>query len=234
MVASAETLAYAVATGEVGDPRSFKRPVRVTVPRALPTDDVLVARKAGRANPSEVRSSKGEPSSRAVPGWHGPLTLDLVQGSAFAASEARAPGGSATGAGLAVLCTTFDEVRALRTFDGALRACARGAGAVHPEPPCLAAEREQGSRRCAPKLPRSRGSKGQASIVLPAPSHWAVGEATSVQTGATRVPLTWLALGREREWAAAGSRSGSVSAHGAGRSGGGGLARARTFGLVGA
>ncbi len=33
IVASAETIAYAVATGEVGDPRAFKRPVRVTIPR---------------------------------------------------------------------------------------------------------------------------------------------------------------------------------------------------------
>ncbi|HVJ90815.1 MAG TPA: aconitase family protein, partial [Labilithrix sp.] len=41
-IASAESLAYAVATGEMGDPRGFKRPVRVTIPRALPTDDVLV------------------------------------------------------------------------------------------------------------------------------------------------------------------------------------------------
>ena len=48
LVASAETLAFAVATGEVGDPRAFKRPVHVTVPRALPTDDVLVARKGDR------------------------------------------------------------------------------------------------------------------------------------------------------------------------------------------
>lgn len=44
LVASAETLAYAVAHGEIGDPRYFKRPVRVTVPRTLPTDDVLLAR----------------------------------------------------------------------------------------------------------------------------------------------------------------------------------------------
>lgn len=44
VVASAETLAYAVAAGEIGDPRMFKRPVRVTVPRVLPTDDVLVVR----------------------------------------------------------------------------------------------------------------------------------------------------------------------------------------------
>jgi len=45
IVASPETLAYAVATGVLGDPRGFKRQVRVSVPRALPTDDVLVVRK---------------------------------------------------------------------------------------------------------------------------------------------------------------------------------------------
>lgn len=42
VVASQETLTYAVATGKVGDPRGFKRPVRVSVPRSLPTDDVLI------------------------------------------------------------------------------------------------------------------------------------------------------------------------------------------------
>jgi aconitate hydratase len=44
IVASAETLAYSVATGHVGDPRAFKRPVRITLPRLLPTEDVLVVR----------------------------------------------------------------------------------------------------------------------------------------------------------------------------------------------
>jgi aconitate hydratase len=44
VVVSAETLAWSVATGVLGDPRGFKRPARVTVPRALPTDDVLVVR----------------------------------------------------------------------------------------------------------------------------------------------------------------------------------------------
>src|SRR4051812_29437335 len=76
IVASAETLAYAVATGVVGDPRSFKRPVRVTVPRALPTDDVLV-----------LRDKKGEASQKKKPHvlppaspWKGPLTLDVLEG----------------------------------------------------------------------------------------------------------------------------------------------------------
>ncbi len=43
--ASAETLAYAAATGTLADPRAFKRPVRVSVPRSLPTDDVLMVRE---------------------------------------------------------------------------------------------------------------------------------------------------------------------------------------------
>ncbi len=45
VVASQETLTYAVATGTLGDPRGFKRPVRVSVPRSLPTDDVLIVRQ---------------------------------------------------------------------------------------------------------------------------------------------------------------------------------------------
>ena len=57
VVASAETLAYAVATGNVGDPRSFKRPVRVTVPRALPTDDVLILRER-RPDAARPRSGR--------------------------------------------------------------------------------------------------------------------------------------------------------------------------------
>ncbi|MCH2110133.1 MAG: aconitase family protein, partial [Polyangiaceae bacterium] len=44
LICSAETLAFGVAYGEVGDPRGLKRPVRITVPRNLPTDDVLLSR----------------------------------------------------------------------------------------------------------------------------------------------------------------------------------------------
>jgi hypothetical protein len=37
--------------------------------------------------------------------------------------------------------------------------------------------------------------------VLPAPGQWAEREATTVSVGATKLPLTWLALGAERAWA---------------------------------
>ncbi len=42
--ASVEAAAFAVAHGKIGDPRAFKRPTRVTVPRELPTEDVLIVR----------------------------------------------------------------------------------------------------------------------------------------------------------------------------------------------
>lgn len=76
-VVSAETLAYAVATGTLGDPRSFKRPVRVTVPRALPTDDVLVLRdKKG-----ETGLKKTTPAAIPARPWAAALRLRVVTAS---------------------------------------------------------------------------------------------------------------------------------------------------------
>ncbi len=76
VVASAETVAYAVATGAIGDPRSFKRPVRVTVPRALPTDDVLILRdKKGEQN-----ASKRAPPPPGAVTWKAAASLDLFEG----------------------------------------------------------------------------------------------------------------------------------------------------------
>ncbi len=62
VVVSPETLAYAAATGEIGDPRGFKRPVRVSVPLSLPTDDVLVVRDK-KALDALARAAATEPPS---------------------------------------------------------------------------------------------------------------------------------------------------------------------------
>src|SRR5579859_7087443 len=78
LVASAETLAYAVATGNVGDPRSFKRPVRVTVPRALPTDDVLILRERQKEPSVAKRPPLPAPASTAA--WGTGANLELVEG----------------------------------------------------------------------------------------------------------------------------------------------------------
>jgi hypothetical protein len=42
--ASPESLAMAVARGVVHDPKAFRRLPRLKLPRALPTDDVLIVR----------------------------------------------------------------------------------------------------------------------------------------------------------------------------------------------
>ncbi len=67
VIVSAETLAFAAATGEIADPRGFKRPVRVSVPRVLPTDDVLVVRDK-KALDALTRASipRDTPSRRAL------------------------------------------------------------------------------------------------------------------------------------------------------------------------
>jgi aconitate hydratase len=78
IVASSETLAYTVATGHIGDPRSFKRPVRVTVPRVFPTDDVLIIRQ----RKSEGASSKKSATQSAIVayGWQVEQRLELARG----------------------------------------------------------------------------------------------------------------------------------------------------------
>lgn len=92
LVVSPDTLAYAVAHGTVGDPRSFKRPARVTVPRNLPTDDVLIARGAvarggakgkGRVDKKALRTSEPPPGVRsshppAPKNWQHPTVLSLI------------------------------------------------------------------------------------------------------------------------------------------------------------
>ena len=138
VVASAETLSYAVATGEIGDPRAFKRPVRVTVPRALPTDDVLVVRERKAAD-AGVKKGAAQPAAVApapvvASGWKGAQTLDVVEAVAFLTGAAAPSNGKAASL-VAVLCATLDEVRtvAARAAHGEDLRVRRGARAVHPE-----------------------------------------------------------------------------------------------------
>ena len=254
IMASAETLAYAVATGEIGDPRSFKRPVRITVPRALPTDDVLVARKSGRADPPG-RSKREPPASVALPAalpskaWQGQLTLELVPCSAFAASLVTPSSEAGVRPAIGVVCSTLDEVRWLCDRISApraahARAAASPAGAVRavlaPFVPTLLVSQLSAAGIAALRVEPStaRALKGLRSLALPGPSQWATGEPTSMQGGAGALLLTWLALGRERDWVARGPSPGASGpgAHGAGvpvagaSAGGGGDAPAGSAG----
>jgi aconitate hydratase len=208
LVASAETLALAVATGEVGDPRSFRRPVRVTVPRTLPTDDVLVARKGERPQqPRRMPEANGRHVT--VPrmfdgvalGWRVGQTLDLVDRAALADSTVQSGNGGNQCAGLAVVCATLDEVRDLATRAPELAHAVRAVLAPYIPSSCVALLSAAGIVAIRLDPPAAKGLKGQKTLALPPPGQWAERQATAVSVGGSKLPLTWLASGTERAWA---------------------------------
>ncbi len=228
VVASAETLAYAVATGEVGDPRAFKRPVRVTVPRAMPTDDVLIARKAGRgdrSDPSPARGAKPRDVSPPAHLWKAAQTLVLVEGAALAdAATANGvepangvPGKDASGppkadgSRVAVVCLTLDEVRELAGRAAEIAPAVRAVLAPYIPSSLVALFSAAGIAAIGIDAAAAKGLKGQRTIALPAPSQWPERGAATIAVGPTKLPLTWLALGAERAWATGGGAIGAAA-----------------------
>jgi aconitate hydratase len=207
VVASAETLAFAVATGEIGDPRAFKRPVRATVPRALPTDDVLVARKAGRAEGSPRRAEPARAVPRkdpppAFPAWNAAQTLEIVDGAAL---DERL--GTPDRVGLAAVCATLDEVRSVAARAPQVAHSVRAVVATYIPSSLVALLSAAGIAALRVDLPTAKKLEGQKMIALPAPSQWAERDATTVTAGGAKLPVTWLALGAERTWATGGARA---------------------------
>jgi homoaconitase/3-isopropylmalate dehydratase large subunit len=200
VIASAETLAYAVATGSAGDPRSFKRPVRVTVPRTLPTDDVLIVRK-GKGKGKDGEGVKAAPLE--VPlahGWQGAAqTLPLV----VRRDRPETPS--------ALVLDSLDDVRWVARRASELCPTVRVVIAPHIPSGVVALLAGTGilALRAAPDA--IRVLQGQPSVGLPAPSEWNGGPTFNVSAGGKALELTWLALGPERSWTTAGSaKSASV------------------------
>ena len=198
-VASAETLAYAVATGEIGDPRAFKRPVRVTVPRALPTDDVLVARKAerGAAVRAVMQASGHDPAEGAL-AWKAGQTLELVPGHDLERHENLTGTGRS---GVAVVCATLDEVRNLALRATSIAPAVRAVLAPYIPSSLVALLSAAGIAALRIDAGSVKKLEGQRSISLPPPAQWAEREPTAVAVGAARLLLTWLAFGADRAWA---------------------------------
>lgn len=192
-VVSAETLAYAVATGELGDPRSFKRPVRLTVPRNLPTDDVLLVRKGRAKGASSKKKVEPPVSSRrraaeAPPSWQAETSLSLL-------ADRQPPSEPS-----AVLATTLADVQWAAQeagSSGSLRAI------IAPHIPsatvCMLTGLGVLALRADEAALEALGS--QRSVTIPAPSGWSDGE-IQLLAGAHPVRVTWLARGLERDWIA--------------------------------
>lgn len=196
VVASAETLAYTVATGAVGDPRAFKRPVRITVPRVLPTDDVLVIRER-RADPNAAKRPAPTPPVPPPP-WKGPLTLSLVQGVPGALTSALADGPP-----LALVASTLSEVRGLanRALDlgpnvRAVVATFLPSGIGHILAGIGVATFTTTDEGLA-------ALRDETSLPLPAPAQWL--EPVVIKGAKGEASLRWTAIDVERIWMAAGS-----------------------------
>lgn len=197
VVASAETLAYAVASGQVGDPRSFKRPVRVTVPRSLPTDDVLIVRKGKGKAKAEGEGTKPPALARITPeGFKKPSTLH-VRGVRAELSQPSA-----------LVLSSLDDVRWAARRAGALVPNLRAVIAPHIPSGTLPIFAGLGVLALVAEQRTIEQIRGQASIGLPAidKAEKASGPDTiSVSAGDATLELRWSAIGLERDWTQAGS-----------------------------
>lgn len=193
VVASAETLAYAVATGSIGDPRSFKRPVRITVPRTLPTDDVLIVRK-GKGKQKEAEGGKSAPLEAApVHGWKTEQVLPIV-------TQRGAPREPS-----ALVLESLDDVRWLIRRAADLCKTVRAVVAPHIPSGSVPVLAGLGILALSATPEAIAALKSHGSLRVPDPREWNGARKLTTNAGASSVDLEWLAVGAERDWTASGT-----------------------------
>ncbi len=200
LVGSAEALSYAVAHGVVGDPRAFKRPARVTVPRVLPTEDVLVVRKkAQKKGPQPIPFKPTAP--RPITPWTGTTTLQLVRGIPNGEMLFQDPAEGKKTTGLALVLEALDDVRSVSeaiTTGAAVRAII--ASYIPSQVVSALASEGIASFQASPTAVTTLGK--QKKLSLPKSTAW--GARTAVSAGKAKVQLRWLAIDREQKWTQAG------------------------------
>jgi aconitate hydratase len=191
LVASAETLAYAVAHGKVGDPRSFKRPVRVTVPRTLPTDDVLIVRKTrGKQQRNGAQSGQAFAGPQNPTRWTDRTMLPVVTARTAPAEPS------------AVVVNSLEDVRwaerSARTSDDI-----KAVIAPHIPAATVSVLSGLGVLALRGSAADMKQLSNASSVALPSPSEWHNG-GIRVTADTSELTLEWLAVGAERSWAEAG------------------------------
>ncbi len=192
VVASAETIAYAVAHGKVGDPRGFKRPVRVTVPRTLPTDDVLIVRK-GKGK-SKVDAPKAAPRTPPPPPhpWSNGTTLRVV------------PHGTTLTVPSAMLLDSLEDLRWVARRAPNLSPHLRAVIAPHIPSGTVPVFAGLGILALTTDLQSIASLRKLDFLALPPPDKWN-GEGILARAGSEEIRLSWLAVGAERDWTTAGT-----------------------------
>jgi aconitate hydratase len=200
VVASAETLAFAVASGQVGDPRSFKRPVRITVPRSLPTDDVLIVRKGKAKSKSEAESNRG--SSQDAParlGWQRAGTLAVVMDRVEPAEPS------------ALVLSSLDDVRWAAARAAALSQNLRAVIAPHIPSGTIPMFAASGILALTADTESMKKLRGESALGLPDPGNSEAQGTITVTAGSSRLDLRWGAIGAERDWTASGTARSPVA-----------------------
>ena len=221
-VVSAETLAFTVAHSQLGDPRAFKRPVRVQIPRELPTEDQLVVRER-RDAPGSTKKPPNVPVPPLAHPFRSAETLMLYEPSARVGSskggESLAgrpaigpepqPGEIAVGP-WAALCMTSNEVRQVAGRSARLVAQAKLRAVIAVNLPLGLVSQLAGHGVVCLKIdePAYKALRGQKEVQIPAPSALTAGGAT-ISAGKTKVAVTWVALPTERGWVTGGTSSSS-------------------------
>ncbi len=204
MVASPESLAYAVAHGVIGDPRAFKRPARVTVPRVLPTEDVLVVRRKSQKKGPSPRPFGPTELPPLMP-WKGPTTLAVHHGVPNGEILGEAPNSKNA---IAVVVEQLDEVRTVceaASLGSSIRALI--APYIPSQVVSVLASEGIASFQAGAAAISALGK--QKKLNLPKTSAW--GKTTAATAGKSKVQLRWLAVDREQRWTHAGRSTAAKS-----------------------
>lgn len=195
IVASAETLAYAVATGHIGDPRSFKRPVRVTVPRVFPTDDVLIVRQ--RKSDAAAPKKEISPLATLSPGWNTTTTLDVVEGIPSDLDRLDRP--------VLLSLSGMDEIRHVAADPLAMAPNVRAVVASFVPSSVVSLLTGVGIAVFSIDASSAKALAAEQVVTLVPPSQWPSDGFVVLSTSRGKAKLRWLARGVERQWLVAGS-----------------------------
>jgi len=214
-IVSAETLAYTVAHSQLGDPRAFKRPVRVQIPRELPTEDQLVVRER-----RDAPGSTKKPPTVPVPPLAAPLKaaetlLVYTPGNRVSnkpiGPEPR-PGEIAQGPWAAV-CKNAAEVRQVAARSARLVAQAKLRAVFATHLPLGLVTQLAGHGVLCLKVDDAglKAIEASKDVQIPAPATLAASGA-SVTAGKAKIAVTWVALAGERNWVTGGAAAAPAAA----------------------
>jgi aconitate hydratase len=187
LVASAETLAFAIANGQLDDPRSFKRPVRVTVPRVFPTDDVLIARP--RKSTLATIGKKLVVATVPAVGFDSELDLTVHVGVPEADSFEHNK--------IALVARNDHEIRRVESLATSWLGAVRAVVAEHI--PTEIALWLGGLGIAAFRLPCVQDLHDGNVLHLPAPARWPADGQVEANIGKNTIVLTWLGRSGEKE-----------------------------------